>query len=260
MKNTLIFYFYANENTIDSEVNKLHLKCLKTFKNAFDEANIYIALDDINDALLLSRIRYKFLDVFGGMNIRLSFIPLQYNSYYGLSELFKEEIFKKLNDYEYIYFVNNLISLKNEEYSKLYTLITSMYYNNLNNINEVQKQFLTNINGITNGSYLYCSNIGRNVQEFFYEENYFWINCYSIYGIICANFLEEKLENAKGPYYINDFFKILNDNGGICLSTNEVYYNIDLSINRIENVIELSQQLNYLTDNYYTFTEEIKNI
>lgn len=258
MGNTLIFYFYANNNTIDSEVNKLHFKCLKTFKNCFKQVSIYIALDDINDTNLLTKARRYFLNIFGGMDIFFSLIPFKHDEHYVLSKFFKDEIVDNIHKYEYLYFANNLISTKNADYNNVFKLITMMYYYNLNSFEEIKNKFWDSINNITCGAYLFNSDIGRNIAEFFYEENCFWLNCPSIYSLINSNYLEEKIEPINSQYYINDFLTTLKNHGGICLSVNDLFYSIGHDIDRTENITEISESLQYLTEGYNKFINNME--
>lgn len=96
MKKILIYYIYVTDDFFERITNLANIECLRRYSHIFDEARIFLSLDDTENVSLITRIEHLFID----MNFRgnLSFV-IHKNDEWRESRIVKEEIADKLNAY-----------------------------------------------------------------------------------------------------------------------------------------------------------------
>lgn len=255
MKISLRFNFYVTRDTLDSEINRIHFKCLEHYKNVFNDVKIRISVNDLNDYELIEKSEKIFFDIFKGVPINLFFEVKKNDPYFQESLFFKEEVVDKLDTYDLVFFAHNkgITNVKNFDVNNIYLWVTSMYYFNLHNVEEVKRSLLKDIY-YAYGSFLTQELENEHITKYGYRYlgTFFWMNGKRIYNntkefptldgrTYDENFLGnvirdmEKCSSHKGLYYIG---------------SNNLYYNI-------EDVLKILYS-NDLLKPIYDFYNEIK--
>jgi hypothetical protein len=147
MKISLRFNFYATHDTLDSDINEIHFKCLEHYKNIFNDVKICISTNDINDVVLIEKVEKKFFDIFAGLPIELGFQVQKNDVNYQESLFFKREIVDKLNNYDLVFFAHNkgITNVKKYDINNIYKWVVGMYYFSLNFFEDVQRSLLKDV-------------------------------------------------------------------------------------------------------------------
>jgi hypothetical protein len=204
MKKQLYFYFYTRRDTLFSEVNQIHFKCLEYYRNVFDEAFICISIDDINDEELIKDTQTIFFDIFKGKT--LSFKVMQNNQQLCESMFFHEEILDNLDKLDLVFFahgkgVTNITDPRCDRESLLHWIV-GLYYGSLNN-------YYCAINKITRDTYFTCGSFYTKRYDMrLYSGTFYWMNTKRINTYVKRNKIDlPKLSNRYEveyfPYNIN---------------------------------------------------------
>ena len=213
MKKTLLYYFYIDKN--DYYYTDIHLSCLRYYSDIFDEVKICLSIDDINDFSTIKNYQEKFLCIFNKTKKDITFIIQENTFYLGESLFFYNELVKKLNEYELVFYCHGkrdgtlkLIIDSKEELFKLTSLwIVGCYYLSLNFMEEVKNTIEQDSKSdVFYGSYLMnINNLG--FEETVFSDNYcgtfFWINCKKLYSTIKTYNLE--IPEVASRYYSEQF-------------------------------------------------------
>lgn len=108
MNKELYFYFYTRRDLLYNQVNQIHFKCLRHYKDVFDNIFICIALDDVYDKSLIKEAQNIFFDIFAGKNI--TFKIIENDVELRENKLFIEEILNKLETIDVVFFGHNAYS------------------------------------------------------------------------------------------------------------------------------------------------------
>lgn len=182
MTKKLVYNFYLTRGTKDSDINRLHLKCIELFSSVFDEMLFLISVDDMNDIGLIKDIEYKLLKLHTKGNITFKIVK---NTELRETEAFKNEIVDKMPEDKLVFFAHNKGVTNVATYDKETILywVAGMYYFSLNYIHEVE-YLLTQREIISYGSML-TKNAESNIKyNWSYIGTFFWVNSGSLYNHI----------------------------------------------------------------------------
>ena len=68
----LIYYLYITDDFFSRITNLANIECLRRYSWIFDEARIYLSIDDVNNFELINKIEHLFIDM--GFNGNVSFV------------------------------------------------------------------------------------------------------------------------------------------------------------------------------------------
>lgn len=209
MKKKLVFYFYANPQNINCEINKTHFACLREYIGIFDECLFVISVDDINNFELIKKVEKKFLDINKNGNITFK---VHQNNEFRESSAFKKEVADKLGEDKLVFFGHNK-GTTNTDYDKsvIQAWVNGMYFYSLNFINEVL-DYLLNKQYFSYGSFLakedgYHYFVSK--YNWAYIGTFFWINSGKILNFIKSHNIE--IPNLADRFYAEDFLSNLYD-------------------------------------------------
>ena len=92
----LIYYLYITDDFFSRITNLANIECLRRYSWIFDEARIYLSIDDVNNFELINKIEHLFIDM--GFNGNVSFV-IHKNDEYRESRIVKEQIADNLKQY-----------------------------------------------------------------------------------------------------------------------------------------------------------------
>ncbi len=95
MHKILIYYLYVTDDFFERITNLANIECLRRYSHVFDEARIYLSLDDTGNLPLINKVEHVILDL--GFNGNVSF-NIHKNDDYRESRIVKEEIADKLKE------------------------------------------------------------------------------------------------------------------------------------------------------------------
>ena len=195
----LIYYLYITDDFFDRIVNLANVECLRRYSHIFDEARIFLSIDDVNNLTLIKKIEHLFIDM--NFNGNVKFI-IHKNDEYRESRIVKEEIADNLKSFgEDIIFFGHGKGYSNLDtgYDKASMLHWAIgcYYMSL----EFEKEALDSITGMNTfsayGSFPlimqadkklpddYLSKdelyLGRIKYRWCYSGTFFWINPAKLY-------------------------------------------------------------------------------
>jgi hypothetical protein len=251
MKKQLYFNFYVNRKQfpLDSIVNNIHFACLEYYKDIFDEVFINISLDDTEDYELIRDVQNKFLDIFGVAK-RIVFLVNKNDFQLCESLFFYEEIYKKLNNLDLVFFAHNkgITNITDMDKDILFHWIIALYYGSLHNETQATGN-LTRSVSLTYGS---CYVSIKDVCKF-YSGSFYWLNGKRIHQHLVdkGNYvpkLSSRYFVEMFPYYL-DLFK---HNNMDCLNSCCLFFEEADSNWWYQHAKEYCEDLGYLTDEFYT--------
>lgn len=136
----LVFHYYLTEDSLQSIITKLHFTCLKHYSNIFTDIIFVVSMDDTTNNNLLSRLEIEVCKI--GFLGNLQFKIIENNPIRREVDTFKTEIFDKLNELEGITLFSHCKGLSNQLTEDLFYWIVSMYYFNLQYIDNVKMYLL----------------------------------------------------------------------------------------------------------------------
>ena len=204
MKKQLYYYFYTRRDTLFSEINEIHFRCLEYYKEVFDEVFICIAIDDVNDKELIKDTQNIFFNIFNGKT--LTFKVMQNDSQLCESKFFHEEILDKLEQLDLVFFahgkgVSNITDPRCDRESLLHWIIGS-YYGSLHHHKIA-------LDKITRDIYFTCGSVYTKRWDMkFYSGTFYWMNTKRINAHIKRHNtyipkLSNRYEVEYFPYNIN---------------------------------------------------------
>lgn len=211
MNKHLVFHFYANEHTINDFITEIHLRCLKHYADIFDNMTFCVSVDDVKNTDLILEIEHKLLEIQTNGNISFKIVK---NDEYRESSTFTNEIVKKLDDEDMVFFAHNKGTTNILKYPKeeIYTWVIAMYYYNLEFIGEVTDA-LYNKKYISYGTFLTQNDEPEHLTKngWYYNGTYYWINCTKLKEYMYINniampkmsdrfYAEEFLSNIYGSW------------------------------------------------------------
>lgn len=101
MNKKLLYYLYVTPDFFERITNLVNVECLREYAHIFDEAVIYLSLDDVNDIETIKKVEHLFLDL--GFNGNITF-KIHQNDSYRESAIVKSEIADKLYETEGLIF------------------------------------------------------------------------------------------------------------------------------------------------------------
>lgn len=136
----LIYSYYVNPNDIYNIIYKWHLININDNLEIFDFVDIYLLVDDVNNAELIENVKQfilSYLTKLNEFNIRLNFYIEQNHGYFREGKIFKSYLIDKLKDYknELVFFAHTKGRQNIEDGLQLNNLLTwigTMYCMNLN--------------------------------------------------------------------------------------------------------------------------------
>lgn len=196
----MVFHFFAGNDFETNTANLIHFRCMNYFQDVFDEININIAVDDINDINLQISAKNKFAQVFDRCkNLRLKVV--QNTGYYESDTYYNEVLLntKNLNGLTFFGHNKGTTNFANPSYDKfsIANWICGLYYFSLNFPNEVERMMLADGYPFY-GSFLLKNDIIPSRHHVEYAAAYFWTNCPIIYRNICIGGMEILNLDARG--------------------------------------------------------------
>lgn len=185
MEKTLVYHIYLSEDIETNLAYKINAECLKHYINKFDNIKYVMVMDNINDKeLRLKGIKYV-LDISFSGNIDIIFRP---NTEIGEAATVRDYVVNEDNKNEIIFFCHTkgIGAFKNvNEKTNLDSItnwILTMYFYNLNFINEVEDIFMGR-KGPIEAFYGTLLMILRDVQKYpiflpkqHYSGSFCWVN------------------------------------------------------------------------------------
>lgn len=188
MKKRLIFNFYINEGWKENHINKIHLYCLKYFKDVFTEMTFMVSVNDVNNVKLI----YEFEEYIISLHLctDIKFIVKQ-NHVFREAQNFYDEVALKLKELDGLtFFAHNkgITNYVDSAYKKenVEKWITSMYYGCLIRPEESEYE-LTDGRKVSYGTlfdiiiydYGHKEQLNLHLGDrcFFYMGTFFWLNC-----------------------------------------------------------------------------------
>ena len=144
MKKTLIYHLYAGADFNENVANKLHHNCLARYNDVFDEVRFTIAVDDVRNYELISSAIKWIVSI--GFNCHATYTVVENTDFREVST-FDREILKGYNNLDGAVFFGhnkgstNIISPTGEVEPNIVRWISSMYFYNLQFIDEVEGFF-----------------------------------------------------------------------------------------------------------------------
>ena len=96
MRKILLYYLYITDDFFERLANLVNIECLRKYSHIFDEARIFLSIDDKNNYGLINKVEHLFIDL--GFRGNVKFIIHQ-NDDFRESRIVKSEIADKLRDY-----------------------------------------------------------------------------------------------------------------------------------------------------------------
>ena len=254
----MVFYFYASEDFDKNGANLIHRKCLEYFSHIFDEIIFGISLDDISNfhlrdkviawmtgALKCSNVTFKVVQ-----NTEMREVPFFYN-----------EIANKLKQLNgFTFFAHNKGTTNDMQKETIQNWIYSMYYFNLNNVDEVATKFHSTL-AMLYGTYLTNADFIQNKYHLHYSGTFFWINAQALAAYLENHHIE--LPQPFNRWYAEEFVGNLFswENGDMYVSSpgNSLLYGGIRPYTNSEEGIEFMSRDEKDKENYYTFVKNIKN-
>lgn len=200
----LVFSFYISEDTYSLKINRIHLNCIRHFKDSFDCAEISFICDDkdaVSDYIL--ELESEFISIFIGKDIRFSIVK---NNMFRESSVFYDKIAKRLSDNELVFFAHNKGVTNETKYDKtqIYSWVCAMYYYSLNYMDEVTDK-LINKKFFSYGSFLTKNDEPEKFNKYgwYYIGTFFWINSLKLYEYMKIHSIE--LPNMADRFYDEEF-------------------------------------------------------
>lgn len=168
----LVYYMYISKDMLDSIQYRYHFVCLEHYAHIFDEYDIVLAVDDLEDNDTIIKAEKIFLDI--GFNKNVSFHIIKND--YDLREVsaFKTEILDRLYDETKLVFFAHGKGITHSWDENLKEWILAMYYFSLYDIGLVKKNLVEDI-ALFHG-FLVCKNYIPNKNDWFYPGTFYWIN------------------------------------------------------------------------------------
>lgn len=196
----LVYHFYINDNTLQSELTKLHFACLKQYSLLFSDVLFVISLDDITRYDLISAVESKLCSLQFRGNLRFKII--KNDPYMREVDTFKSEIFDKLNDLDGItFFAHNKGTTNNYDDNLMYWIV-AMYYFNLNYIEDVLKNLISynscifyGPNPVADTSENKGNQAWNNTYSWVYPGTFYWINTKRAYVQMKNNNIDVLFDN-----------------------------------------------------------------
>lgn len=180
MEKTLVYHLYVRDDLDENIAYKIHLYCLRKYVHIFDKIKFTLSVDDLTNRELIGRA-YEWINSIGA-NCETQINVIK-NTEMGETETFEREVLNLNND-GMVFFahskgVSRMIDGKINS-SVLYWILT-LYYENLEYVNDVKKCFLEMPlkSSVFYGTLLYGSEIHEPLKRAFgkhYSGNFYWIN------------------------------------------------------------------------------------
>ena len=195
----LVYYIYITDDFFERITNLANIECLKRYSHIFDEARIFLSIDDVENLELIAKIEHLFVDMWFNGNIKFT---VHKNDEYRESRIVKEEIADSLKSYgeDLVFFAHgkgfsNLDTGYDKE-SMLHWII-GCYYLSLG-FNEEATNLITGMNTFSaygsfplimngekkmHGDYLAKDELylGRIKYHWCYSGTFFWLNPAKLY-------------------------------------------------------------------------------
>lgn len=217
MKLKLYYFYYINPQPLANGLfDNIHLKCLEYFNYIWDECNICIAIDDIDDEQTIHNTQQRFIDA-GLKNI--SFSLYKNDPDIREVEFFRSIIINLNNNDDLIFFAHNKgNSWYNDNYAVI-NWILALYYFNLNRIWDV-KEKLNSGDYDVYGSFMVSGWMlfPDNPNDYFIGGTYMWFKDNTVYNIL-KNISVDTLNNI---YNYNE--RWFAENFFACFSSKERCY------------------------------------
>ena len=181
MKLHWVYVLYIKDENCNDIVYEWHYKLLHQYSKIFDSIHIII---NINEQLyfesdIVYRIKSKLIDILDNNNIELT---VEFNNpNYREGEFYKKYVYEQLEKFKdtLIFFGHSkgVTNQSNYDYinnSKLW--IYSLYYLNLNWIEEMKRKLVDEPNYIFYGGLYFKDYRHNNINNWFYSGSFHWVN------------------------------------------------------------------------------------
>lgn len=254
MKKQLFYNFYVTRENFDGIINNIHYKCLEYYKHIFDEVFICITLNDLSDNELVLMVQNKFIQIFNGVNQKITFKVTKNDPHLREVVFFYNEIIEKLNELDLVFFAHNkgTTNIENSYVNKesLFYWIIALYYSSLYNYENGINMITSNI-CVTYGSCYTTETINEKTSFSMYAGTFYWMNCKRIYTLIKDEEIEiPKLSNR---FIAESFPNIINKLHYNTMSSlrNMILLADKMCVNWYLKGKEYCELLGYLTDDFY---------
>ena len=181
----LVYHFYANKNTINSELNKIHLNSLKIYSKIFDSASVTICVDNIKDKNFINDIMRRVNNV---LDIKEIDYHIKENTPLYEAKTFYEEVMCKLNENDLIFFAHNKGTTTC--YSSKFWIET-MYFLCLNFEESLISLFINSQFMCFLGAFIEFDDNNTLSHLSAFPGTFFWVNCKNLQLIINDNKMDD---------------------------------------------------------------------
>lgn len=219
----LIYYFYLTKNFEKNRANRINFKCLSRYAGVFDEAEIYLSLDDTDDYDLIRSAEKVFISMPFRGNISFKVVK---NTVYCESAIFKKEVVDKVDILDCLLFFAHAKGYTNldtypDRVEDLQKWIIGCYYLSLENVKEIENSIgpSSTCSEFVYGSFPIVA--GKKIQQsefkdfnkifpgeikynWFYSGCFFWINTEKLCNFI--NVFSPAIPKMANRYFGERFF------------------------------------------------------
>jgi hypothetical protein len=183
MKKQLFFNYYVTYENFNGIINNIHYTCLDYYKHVFDEVFINISVDNTEDNHLILMAQNKFLNIFNGIQQKITFKVVKNDPLMRECVFFYEEIIDKLSERDIVFFAHNkgLTNLDREDVDteSLFHWIVAMYYSSLDFHEDAMHSLIAAENLMYGSCPTYINN-----SYMYYSGAFFWMNCKRIHNYL----------------------------------------------------------------------------
>lgn len=181
MKLHWIYVLYVKDEYCNNDIYEWHYKLLHKYSQYFNSIHIIISIDEqlYYDSDIIYRIKSRLIDTLNCNNIELT---TEFNNpYYREGEFYKKYVYDQLENLQdsLIFFGHSkaITNPSNYEYienTKLW--VYSLYYLNLNWIEEMRRKLVDEPNYIFYGGLYFKDYRHNNINNWFYSGSFHWVN------------------------------------------------------------------------------------
>lgn len=275
-KRRLVFHFFITKDWRENKVYDLHFKCLKFYKECWDEVYFALSTEDASDTESLMEVKEKLFKIFSDTK-KVEFEIIQ-NSLYGEVPTFKKEVIDRFGQDDLVFFAHTkgvTDIKKNWLPEDIYKFVCCLYYFTLNDALrkgeepdlitrylEIETDFLSF--GAFMTQFTYEKHI-KNKYEWYYAGTFFWINSKRLEQYITLNKIE--LPKVTDRYYAENFLGhifpineelITTDGRNFCFYKALTYRNKYVYCD-IPNYVDTEYAINYTVEDDDTEKESLNN-
>jgi len=210
MKKKLVFHFYIDSNWRTNPIYNLHFKCLRHYRDCFDEAYFAICPEVDDDYDSIKEVEQKLFNIFNGIG-KLEFDIVK-NTTLRECPTLKREVVDKLGEDDLVFFAHSkgVSDLDRKTIEQTTTWVSALYYQSLSHlhggyddiVHYLEKEPFKMSYGSLMVQFTYHPHINSK-YEWYYAGTFFWINSKKLKRYIRNNNIT--LPEMSNRYYSENF-------------------------------------------------------